>query len=89
MERAQRGSAIPQRVFLCGREHMPALYTGEIATCVILLEDEIATAMWAGFQQEHGGSPFILRQLVRLRARGGFPQRADASVASDAPRMAR
>jgi hypothetical protein len=51
MERAQRASAVPQRVFLCGGEHMTALYTGEIATCVILLEDEIATAMWAGFQQ--------------------------------------
>jgi hypothetical protein len=51
MERAQRGSAISQRVFLCGREHMPALYTGEIATCAILLEDEIATAMWAGLEQ--------------------------------------
>jgi hypothetical protein len=38
---------------------MAALHTGEIATGAILLEDEIATAMWAGFEQGHGDSPFI------------------------------
>jgi hypothetical protein len=37
---------------------MAALYAGEVATGAILLEDEIAMAMWAGFEQQHGGPPF-------------------------------
>jgi hypothetical protein len=58
MERPQRSDAKPQRAFLRDRENMAALYAGEVATGAILLEDEIAMAMWAGFEQQHGGPPF-------------------------------
>jgi hypothetical protein len=51
MERAQRGHTVPQRAFLRSRENMAALNAGEITTRAILLEDEIATAMWACFEQ--------------------------------------
>jgi len=51
VERTQRSDAISQRVFLLGRENMAALHAGKIATGTILLEDEIAMAMWTGFEQ--------------------------------------
>jgi hypothetical protein len=42
---------VPHCAFLCGRKNMTALHAGEVATRAIFLEDEIATAMWAGFEQ--------------------------------------
>jgi hypothetical protein len=58
MERAQRGDAISQRALLRRREDMTALHTTEETAGAIVLEDEVAMAMWTGFEQEHGGSPF-------------------------------
>ena len=58
VERPQRCDANSQRVFLIGRENMTALHAGKVAAGAILLEDEIAMAMWAGFEQQHGGPPF-------------------------------
>jgi hypothetical protein len=58
VERPQRRGVKSQFVFLRRRENMTALHTGEIATGAILLEDEIAVAMWAGFEQQHGRPPF-------------------------------
>jgi hypothetical protein len=51
MECAQRRDTEAQRAFLRRREDVTALHAGEIATVAILLEDEIAVAMWAGFEQ--------------------------------------
>jgi hypothetical protein len=51
MKRAKRRDAIPQRVFLRRREDVTALHTSEVTTGAILLEDEIAVAMWTGFEQ--------------------------------------
>src|SRR5262249_48766348 len=36
-------------------DDMAALHAGEVAAGAILLENEIAMAMWAGFEQQHGG----------------------------------
>jgi hypothetical protein len=51
MKRAKRRDVISQRALLRRRENVTALHTGEIATVAILLEDAIAMAMWAGFEQ--------------------------------------
>jgi hypothetical protein len=51
MKRAKRRDAIPQRAFLRRREDVTALHTSEVTTGGILLEDEIAMAMWTGFEQ--------------------------------------
>jgi hypothetical protein len=53
MNRAKRSDAIPQRAFLRRREDVTALDTNEVTTGAILLEDEIAVAMWTGFEQQH------------------------------------
>jgi len=51
VERTQRSDTISQRAFLRRREDVTALHAGKIATGAILLEDEIAMAMWTGFEQ--------------------------------------
>jgi hypothetical protein len=64
VERPQRCDAKSQRVFLVSRENMAALHTGKVAAGAILLEDEIAVAMWAGFEQQHGGPPFRSHSIL-------------------------
>jgi hypothetical protein len=58
MKRAQRRDAISKRALLRGREDMTALHAGKVAASPILLEHEIASAMWAGFEQKHDAAPF-------------------------------